>query len=201
MKYLSIRELLILIIRLLFDLRRASKKQAELIAAKDEIIAEIRKDKRSRGRPKNAASEPPRSRGPKNTRMMKVERKEVITYLEIECHRTIDSCTPADCLHVWNRTENKESFDRAAKQQDSTRGYSDYNALYAGIIYYHEKKILLAQRKKDLHNRGNSQQHKICGRMMNRDQHTAHTGICRSGKVSEFLNGSKSTVYHPVLAQ
>ena len=48
MKCLSIRELLILIIRLLFDLRRASRKQAELIATKDEIIAEIRKDKRSR---------------------------------------------------------------------------------------------------------------------------------------------------------
>lgn len=116
-------------------------------AAKDEIIAEIRKDKRGRGRPPKS-DKPPQPRGPKNTRMMKVERKEVITYLEIDCHRTVDSCTPADCLHVWNRPENKPSFDYAAKQHDSTRGYADYNALYAGIVYYREQEILRSQRKK-----------------------------------------------------
>lgn len=116
-------------------------------AAKDEIIAEIRKDKRGRGRPPKS-DKSPQSRGPKNTRMMKVERKEVITYLEIDCHRTVESCTPADCLHVWNRPENKPSFDYAAKQHDATRGYADYNALYAGIVYYREQEILRSQRKK-----------------------------------------------------
>ena len=119
-----------------------------ITAAKDEIIAEIRKDKRSRGRPKNAASELPRSRGPKNTRMMKVERKEVITYLEIECHRTIDSCTLSDCTYVWNRPENKTLFNRAATATDSTRGYPNPAALCSAITYHHNLDILRAQRKR-----------------------------------------------------
>lgn len=118
-----------------------------ITAAKEEIIAKCSKDKRGPGRP-SKTDKPSQVRGPKNTRMMKVERKEVITYLEIECHRTVDSCTPTDCLHVWNLPENKPSFDYAAKQRDATRGYTDYTALYAGILYYREQEILRSQRKK-----------------------------------------------------
>ena len=119
-----------------------------ITAAKDEIIAEIRKDKVERGQPSKNTQTISRRRGPQNTRMMKVERREVVTYLEIDCHRTVDSCTPADCLHVWNLPENKSAFDRASHRSDSARGYADYNALYAGVMHYHEKDILLKQRKK-----------------------------------------------------
>ena len=106
------------------------------------------KARRGRGRPAKSPDKAPVPRGPKNTRMMKVERKEVECYLEIDCHRTVDSCTPEDCLHVWNLPGNKASFDRAARQNDLTRGYSDYLALYHAVIYYNERKILQSQRKK-----------------------------------------------------
>lgn len=103
--------------------------------------------KRGRGRPVKS-DKSPQPRGPKNTRMMKVERKEVITYLEIDCHRTVDSCTLGDCTYVWNRPENKTIFDRAASAADSTRGYPNPAALCNAIIYHNNLAVLRAQRKR-----------------------------------------------------
>ena len=74
--------------------------------------------------------------------MMKIERKILETYLEIDCHRTVASCTPADALYVWNLPENKDLFNSAASRNDSSRGYPDPPSLSNAVLYWHDKKIL-----------------------------------------------------------
>ena len=105
-------------------------------AAKDEIIDEFHQVKPVKPLP------PSGRRGPKNTRMMKVERKILEEYLEIDCHRDVSSCTVADAFHAWNLPENKDDFDRAAKRTDESRGYPDPTALCNGVLYWNDKKIL-----------------------------------------------------------
>ena len=109
---------------------------AELLSALRQCGA---KDGRGGARGRKAVSAP-RRRGPKNTRMMKVERLAVETYLEVDCHRTIDTCSQTDAFVVWNRPENKSAFDAAANRNDICRGYSDYKALCTGVLYWHEKR-------------------------------------------------------------
>ena len=75
-------------------------------AAKDEIIGEFHKVRPAKPLPTS------NRRGPKNTKMMKIERKILETYLEIDCHRDISSCTPADAHHVWNLPEKQARLQR-----------------------------------------------------------------------------------------
>ena len=105
-------------------------------AAKDEIIGEFHKVKPVKSLPMA------NRRGPKNTKMMKVERKILETYLEIDCHRDISSCTPADAHHIWNLPENKPDFSAAANRTDASRGYPDPVSLCNAVLYWHDKKIL-----------------------------------------------------------
>ena len=105
-------------------------------AAKDEIIGEFHKVKPAKPTPMTTR------RGPKNTKMMKVERKILETYLEIDCHRDISSCTPADAHYVWNLPEHKPDFDAAANRTDTRRGYPDPVSLCNAVLYWHDKKIL-----------------------------------------------------------
>lgn len=110
-----------------------------ITVAKNEIIAEIRSGRGKPGRPSSVAHI---KRGPKNTRMMKIERKAVEIYLEVDCHRTIDSCTVNDAYTVWHLPENNVTFSAAAKRNDSSRGYPNWESLCNGVIYWHEQKIL-----------------------------------------------------------
>ena len=105
-------------------------------AAKDEIIGEFHKVKPAKPLPMT------NRRGPKNTKMMKIERKILETYLEIDCHRDISSCTPADAHHVWNLPENRDDFNAAASRTDTSRGYPDSVSLSNAVLYWHDKKIL-----------------------------------------------------------
>lgn len=106
-------------------------------------IDSLRGSKPGPGRPPKT----PQKRGPQNTRMMKVERAAVVAYLEVEQHRFPDSCTPQDAFVVWNRPENKDAFDSAAKRNDRSRGYGDYTALSVAVVYYAKQAFLKSHRR------------------------------------------------------
>ena len=101
-----------------------------------------------RGRPPKGSASTPKTRGPKNTKMMKIERQTLIDYLEVECHRDVMSCTPADAKFVWERKENKQLFEDAAHRTDDQRGYLDFTVLRNADLYWHDKQLLTRFRKR-----------------------------------------------------
>ena len=121
----------------------------EILATLKEILAAVRAQNRllaerrspspgaNRGRPKKPSA---RSRGPKNTAMMKFERRAVETYLEVECHRSVGSCTNQDAAHVWNLPENRATFNAAAARKDERRGYPSPTALRNAVAKCFERK-------------------------------------------------------------
>lgn len=81
----------------------------------------------------NAKKKPGGKRGPNDTRMMKIQRATVITYLEVACHRHPSEVTDEDVFHCWNNPENKAAWDAAAKRTDGGRGYKSPHSLCLAI--------------------------------------------------------------------
>lgn len=102
-------------------------------AAKDEII-EAFENKRGRPTKTNGTR-----RGPKDTRMMKIQRTVLVTYVTVERHKAIAEVTLSDAFHVWNLPENKDAWNEAAARRDIRRGYKDYTSLYASVKNLAEK--------------------------------------------------------------
>jgi len=106
--------------------------------SKDEILKAIREQPNNIGRPgKNTTT-----RGPKETRLMKIQRTALITYVMIEKHKSILDVTLADAYHVWNDAENVDAWNDAAKRKDLRRGYKDHTSLYSAVKAIAEKRKL-----------------------------------------------------------
>jgi len=98
--------------------------------SKDEILNAIRCRPEKIGRP---FAQTKAKRGPKDTRMMKIQRTALVVYVTVELHKNILDTTLADAYHVWNDPENVDAWNEAAKRKDVRRGYKDYATLY-GVV-------------------------------------------------------------------
>jgi len=106
--------------------------------SKDEILKAIQGNPESIGRPHKTKT----TRGPKETRMMKIQRTALITYIMVEKHKSILDVTLADAYHVWNDAENVDAWNEAAKRKDFRRGYKETSSLYSAVKAIAEKRKL-----------------------------------------------------------